>query len=327
VASNDLQPVYLLTGSDRPKIMRALRRLRSRFSEESVETMAAPPTSGSEAAAACNALGLFGGGRRLVVVEGVESWRAADVDAVAEYLDDAVPETVLTLVALETPKSGALADLVGRHGKVLSYDVPRPRSPSTWVVAEFKRLGATVDTETARALVEIVGDDVLTLAGEVEKIVTWSGGELIGVREVEAIAAPAREVEAWALTDAWGARNLSAVMEACEASLEKREPFSLSVALASHVGRVRSAQLLAEEGLAVRDIAKRLGLRSEYPARKALAHSENYSREELDAAVVRLADLDAAIKGASRLSAELELELAIVEITRPRAVRVGGESR
>jgi DNA polymerase III delta subunit len=324
MAADVLQPVYLLAGSDRPKIVRALRRLRSRFPDESVETLAAPPASGEDAVAACNALGLFADGGRLVVVEGVETWRAADVESVAAYLADSSPGAVLALWAHETPKSSALADLVAKHGRVLAYDVPRPRSPSAWVAGEFKRLGVEVEADAARTLVDIVGDDVLTLASEIEKIATWAAGTTVGTREIEAIAVPAREVEAWAVTDAWGARDLPAAIAACEASLEKREPFSIAVSLASHVGRVRAAQLLAEEGLGAREIAKRLGLRSEFPARKALAHSENYSREELDAAIVRLAELDAAIKGASRLSGELELERAIADVTRSRHPTTAG---
>jgi acetyl/propionyl-CoA carboxylase alpha subunit len=39
--------------------------------------------------------------------------------------------------------------------------------------------------------------------------------------------------------------------------------------------------------------------------------------DELDDAVVRLADLDAALKGASRVARELELERALVEVTAP----------
>ncbi len=50
--------------------------------------------------------------------------------------------------------------------------------------------------------------------------------------------------------------------------------------------------------------------------RKALGHGENYTRDELDDAVIRLAALDAALKGASRLAGELELERAIVELIR-----------
>lgn len=323
MAADELQSIYLLTGSDRPKVVRALRRLRSRFPDESVDVLTAPPTSGEEAVAACNALGLFSDGGRLVVVEGVESWRAPDVAAIEAYLTDASPGAVLALWAHEAPKSGALADLVAKRGKVLSYDVPRPRSPSAWVASEFKRLGVEVDSDAARALVEIVGEDVLMLASEIEKIATWAAGRPVGVRELEALAVPSREVEAWALTDAWGARNLAAAVTACEASLERREPFSIAMALASHVGRVRAAQVLAEEGLGAREVAKRLGMK-EYPARKVLAHSENYSREELDEALVRLAELDAALKGASRLSSELELERALADVTRPRQTATAG---
>jgi len=67
--------------------------------------------------------------------------------------------------------------------------------------------------------------------------------------------------------------------------------------------------------LGTKEIASRLK-KHEFRVRKALAHAERHSREELDAAVVRLAELDAALKGASRLSAELELERALIDVTR-----------
>ena len=102
---------------------------------------------------------------------------------------------------------------------------------------------------------------------------------------------------------------------ACELAFENNdEPFLLAVRLASHVGRVRTAQAMAEEGLGARDVAVRLKIK-DFPARKALQHADRYSRAELDAALVRLADLDAAIKGASRLSSELELLRALIDVT------------
>jgi DNA polymerase III delta subunit len=78
---------------------------------------------------------------------------------------------------------------------------------------------------------------------------------------------------------------------------------------------VRQARALSEEGLGVKDISKRLR-KHEFRVRKALGHADNYTRDELDDAVIRLAALDAALKGASRLTGELELERAIVEIVR-----------
>jgi DNA polymerase III delta subunit len=67
-----------------------------------------------------------------------------------------------------------------------------------------------------------------------------------------------------------------------------------------------------------REVAKKLGVH-EFRVRKALGHAEHYSPDELDEAVVRLADLDAALKGSSRRPPALELELALVEVTRQRS--------
>src|SRR5207244_11886453 len=95
--ASELKPVYLITGSDRPKVARAVRRLRERMGANAAEILNAGESSGDEAVAACNARGLFGGGARLVVVEDVEGWKAADAKAVAEYLAAPAPGTVLAL--------------------------------------------------------------------------------------------------------------------------------------------------------------------------------------------------------------------------------------
>ena len=316
--ADDLLPAYLLTGSDRPKIGRALRRLRTRFGDEAVELMSADTVSGEDVAGSLNSLGLFGAGR-LVVVQGVERWKKADVEALDGYLTDPVDGAVLALVADEPPKDDALGRLVARRGgEVLAYDIPKPKDPSVWVRSEFVRMGAQVTDDAARRLVEIAGDDIAFLEQEVEKLATWAGGEQIGPQEVEALAVPVQESPVWALSDSWGSREVGEVLAACEAELEKGvEPFLISVRLAAQVGLVRAVQALADGGLGAREIAGRLK-KHEFRVRKALGHAERYSRDELDAAIVRLAELDAALKGASRLSNELELELALLEITAAR---------
>jgi DNA polymerase III subunit delta len=318
MSSEPLLPIYLLTGSDRPKHTRALARLRARFGPESVETLAAEAATGADAVAACNALGLFAGesGGRLVVVRGVERWRKGDLEAVAAYLRAPVSGAVLALVAEEPLRGSGLIDLCKQHGQVLHFDVPKSSNLHAWVRSEFERLGGKADVDASRALVELVGDDPVALAGEVEKIVAWAGGDPIGRSDVELLVAHGREAVPWALTDAWGTRDLPGALAACERALERREPFSIAIGLASHVGRVRAAQALAEEGLRTREIAARLKMK-EFPVRKALQHAEQYAREELDSALVRLAELDAALKGASRLSPELELERALADVIRP----------
>src|SRR4029078_8543843 len=128
--TDELRPVYLLTGTDRPKIGRALRRLRTRFGDEAVEVLSAETTSGEDTAAALNSLGLFGAGR-LIVVQGVKKWKKADAEALDAYLADPVGGTVLALVVEEPPKDAALVKLVAhRGGDALVYRAPHPRGAS-----------------------------------------------------------------------------------------------------------------------------------------------------------------------------------------------------
>ena len=314
--ADELRPAYLLTGTDRPKIGRALGRLRARFGQEGVETLSAESSSGEEVVAALNALGLFGAGR-LVVVEGAERWKKADAQAIRAYLQAPAPGAVLALLTDDPPRDATLADAIAPLGEVLRYDVPKPKDPSVWVRGEFERLDAQVSEDAARRLVEVVGDDVTVLAVEADKIATWAVGEPIGPAEIDLLAVPAPgETPMWALSDAWGRRDVAAVLAACEAELTSGvEPFLIAVRLAAQATFVRSVQALSAEGLGAREIASRLK-KHEFRVRKALGHAERYSREELDAAVIRLAELDAALKGASRLSPELELERALVEVTR-----------
>ncbi len=321
--ANELEPVYLIAGADRPKIQRAVRRLRERIGEEAVEILSALAASGEDAVAACNALGLFGGGQRLVIVTDVGQWKAADVKAVAAYLAAPAPDTVLALVGDEVKKDSALAKAAAKSGSVLVYDVAKRRLPE-WVAKQFGERGVETDAEACRVLVEIVGEDPEELASEIDKIATWAGGDPVGVAEVEALAAGCAEVPGYELTDAWGRRDLRAALAAFQTLVERSgDPVSRSVPglaglLVGHVARVRACQAYADEGLTAREAASRIK-RHPFYVEKLFAQARNYSVDELRDATVRLAALDHALKGGSRLAPDLELERALIEITRPRA--------
>ena len=313
----ELAPGYLVVGGDRPKITRALQRLRSRFADASVDVLSAREASGEDAVAACNALGLLAGGR-LVVVEEAERWKAADVKAVRSYLASPAPGAVLALTGELKPDS-PLGKAVASNGEVLVYDVSK-RSLPTWVAEQFARHGARADEEACRALIAVVGENVEELATEIDKLATWAAGEPIGARHVGVLAAGRAETAIFAVTDAWGRRDVAGALTACEALLERSdrarrdEVARISASLAAHVGRVRACQVLAADGVRPRDAAPRLKMHP-FAAEKAFAQAAAYSLDELRDAVVRLAALDHALKGGSRLACELELELALVDIT------------
>jgi len=317
--SAELKAAYLLTGSDRPKIDRALRRLRERFGDESVERLSAREASGQDAVAACNAMGLFATGGRLVLVEEVERWKATDAKAIADYLAAPAPETVLALVSEEMRKDSALAKACARAGDVLVYEVSKRDLPK-WAAEQFARHGVAASSEACRALVELAGDSIQELANEIDKLAAYAGQDEIDMGEVELLVAARADVPPFVLTDAWGRRDIGAVLSACESILERstpraREVHGLVGRLAAHVRRVSACQELDADGVRPRDAAPQLKMHP-FAAEKAFAQSRNFSADELREATARLADLDFALKGGSRLPAELELQRALVAITR-----------
>jgi len=298
----------------------ALQRLRGRIGEDAIEHLHAAEASGEDAVAACNALGLFGGDARLVVVDRVEAWKAADVKEVESYLAAPAPNTVLALVGEGIKRDSSLAKTVAKAGQILAYDVSKKQLPE-WVAEQFARLGAAADRDACRALVEAVGDDVGDLASEIQKLATWANGEQITSATVDDLAVGRAETPIFAVTDAWGQRDVAATLRASESLLDRShrprsgELIRLVGSLVGHIGRVRKASRLADEGVRSSEIAGRLKMHP-FVAEKAVKQARNFSAEELAEATVRLAELDAGAKGGSRLPPELQLERTLVEITR-----------
>jgi DNA polymerase-3 subunit delta len=322
----ELLSAYLITGTDRPKVTRALRRLRDRVGEDATETLNASESSGEDAAASCNALGLFAVERRLVVVEQVERWKAADVKAVQEYLRKPAPTSVLALLGEEVKRDSVLAKAVAKAGEVLIYDIPTTRGRKAdlpkWVEQQFRERGIVIDHGAARALVELAGDNADELATEVDKLTTWAAGERIGEREVAELVPARADAPPFDLTDAWGRRDVAAVLAASERIVERsgdspRDVFLRIAALVTnHVTRVRECQALDAEGVPPAAAAERLK-RNRFYVQKLYEQAHNFSEEELGDAVIRLARLDLALKGGSKLPGELEFTRALVDITRP----------
>jgi DNA polymerase-3 subunit delta len=336
VAEAPDKPVYLLTGSDRPKIETALTRLRGHFVPEAIEVASALDMSGEGAVALCNAGSLFGDSR-LVVIEDVDGrrdadqrrrggWKAADVEAVSAYLANPAPDTVLALVGEDVKKTTALWKACTKAGRILEFAVAK-KGLQSWVTEQFRQRGVDAEPEASATLVQVVGDDPQALATEVDKLATWAAGEPVGEREVLALAAPSGEEPLYALTDALGTRDGASVIALSEAIFEQDDRSRRDVAarmagaMTGHVTRLATLKRFAGRGIGSKEAAAELGMHS-FRAQKLSEQAEGFSVEELHDAVVRLAELDGVLKGQSRLAADLEVQRALVDLTRrPGAAR------
>jgi DNA polymerase-3 subunit delta len=221
-------------------------------------------------------------------------------------------------------KDAPLAKACAKAGDVLDFGVPK-RNVTSWVAQRFQQRGIQADGEACAALVHLVGDDLRALAAEVDKLCTWAAGDPpaeVTEREVETLVAAATETPSFALTDAWAARDRGRTLDASERIFDRSdrprrdEAARLSATLASHAARLRTAHRLRESGVRAADALGELGTRSTFYADKLLRQADGFSAEELAAATVTLAQLDLALKGNSKLAPDLELQRALLALSR-----------
>ena len=327
-----LDPVYLIGGTDRPKVELAIRRLRARVRAEdgSVEELAArrheddgEGLDGEEATGSCNALGLFGG-TRLLVVSGAEIWgddakAGADLDALAAYLPAPAPDAVLALLtAGEVPKS-RLRSLVETAGTVLAFDLPGREGQREWLRKQASRAGAELDGGALTRLLELAGDDSQALASEVEKLGLWSRGETITAERVDDLCVLTADTPPWDLTDALGDRRpadalrvLGRLLDGPDGDVPRWLP-----SIARHLRQLAVAQRIGEQGGGPKDIARELGLRSEFVARKLARQAGRWSPGQLSAALVRIAMVERETRGEGVLRDRFALERALTEAVGP----------
>ena len=330
--ADELKPVYLLTGSDRPKVDRAVHRLRARFDSDAFEHLSALDAKGADIVAACNSMGLFGGGDRLVLVTEVDGrpnaegrygggLKAADIEQIVAYLASPAPGAVLALVGAELKADSALAKAVKKKGDVLAYDVSTKELPR-WLRDQFTARQVPVDIDACKRLIELVGDDRRELATEVDRISTWSAGQPVTEDAVDRIVLARAETGTFALTDAFGKRDLRATLAAAEARFAQadnvpRELTSLTAQLAGHVRRLREVQELEAQGVRSADAAVTMKRHAFY-VKKLYEQAANYSADELRQTLVALSRLDHGLKGGSKEPGELSFVRTLVAtVSRP----------
>jgi DNA polymerase-3 subunit delta len=162
-----LKPAYLIHGDDHGAVAErraGLRALAEReggdpASVELLEGDAATPAGVAQALAAMT-LSL---GRRVIIVEGVERWREAEVERdLLPAMGEMPPETTLGLFAREEARAKAPAavhEAVKRAGgQVVAQMTVKPWELPRWAREQAARMGLALDAAAAKALVAQVGE-------------------------------------------------------------------------------------------------------------------------------------------------------------------------
>jgi len=208
------KPAYLIHGDDHGRIAERRARLRALAELESgvqgVELLEGDDASAEAVAGALSAM-TFAIGRRFVIVEGVERWKAADVAVVQPALAGLAPETTVAFFGREegrTKVPDGLAEAVRSAGGDVSQEQSvKPWELPKWAAAQAAQLGLELHPAAARVLVRIVGERQQRILRELEKVALELGAERatpvrIDAEQLEQMISSSAERKSWTLADA-----------------------------------------------------------------------------------------------------------------------------
>ncbi len=304
-------PCTLLIGTDRRQVHLWLSDIRAGFEPDAIDQFVAAMTTAEDVIASCTMPSLLAA-QRLVVVQGVDDWTADQSAELLAYLGAPEPSCTLVMTATKLAAASKLRKAVQKAGDVRVADAPsKPAELAAWVQQAFAANGQTVSSQVARRLVDRCGSDSLDrLQSEVDLITCWAGGEAIDVAAIELLVDQRVEEKVWALTDAWATRDRGALLRFSHQLLQQKEhPVRLSLLLARHVSQVHAARLMLGSprgggGLPASAVIGRLvdSGANKWGAQKVVQQAQRISMPQADAALARVARLEADLKGGSVLA-------------------------
>jgi DNA polymerase-3 subunit delta len=207
----ELKPAYLIHGDDHGAVAERRAGLRALAGREGgsdgVEPLEGESATPEGVAVALAAMTLTVG-RRVILVDGVERWKQAEVE---QWLTPALaamgPDTTVALFAREegrTKAPAAVHTAVKRAGgQVVAQGTVKPWDLPKWTRAQASRMGIELDMAAATALVSQVGERQQRLLRELEKLaLELDGPGRVSVEEIEVRAAHSAQYRAYTLADA-----------------------------------------------------------------------------------------------------------------------------
>jgi DNA polymerase-3 subunit delta len=323
----ELKPAYLIHGDDhgavaerRAGLRGLVERDQGAASIELLEGDAATPAGVADALAAMT----LAMGWRVIIVEGAERWREADITKhLAGALAQMPPETTLAVFAREEARAkvpAALHTLVKRAGgQIVAQMTVKPWELAKWAREQAARLGLSLDAAAAKALVAQVGERQQRLLRELEKLAlegeeSEGGGEAseapaapgaprrIDARQIESRAAHSSDWRAYALADALvGGDGREATLSYLRLRQQGERLSGLSYLMAQRLRDAVAVAVQLQAGVSAAEIKR--GLRM--PARAAERFVADVARGDLArlrAALAELAELELNTRGGAPLT-------------------------
>ncbi len=300
-------PVYFLYGEEdffQRELVAALTRLwiTPENRDFNLETFDARASSVQEWIGACKTLSFFGG-EKLVIVRDLDEfkWDDVNVPPLLDYVSNPVPEACLVLTARKADHKRKVFKGLTKIKGAGECTAPRDAALIPWLRNRAKSSGYTLSAGAARLMIERVGLKPGLLAGELEKVITFSGkSKSIDEQAVMEVVGETKLEKIFDLTDALKTKNPSKALSILRNHLEHGEqPVQLLGMIAWQFRLIWEVKHHQTTGTPPSRIAQKMGI-APFQAEQALRHTGKFSERQLREGFRSLSRADRELKGSGK---------------------------
>jgi len=255
--------------------------------------------------------------RRVVVVREAGQVTAADAKRLVAYLGDPLPTTALVLVAGGGAVHASLSKAVAAAGDVVDTSVGTGKARSQWLADHLKGGPVRLDAAAQARLGAHLGEDMGRLAGLLDTLAAAYGrGSTVTAADLEPFLGEAGALASWDLTDAIDAGRTAPALEVLHRMLSAGDSHPLVILALLHKHYRQMLRLDGSGVTTAEQAAEVLGLKSSFPAKKALAQANRLGSARVARAVQLLAEADLDLRGGTGLPGELVVEVLVARLSR-----------
>jgi len=252
---------------------------------------------------------------KLVIVRDFEQMKISDADTFISYLNHPQKTTILVLGASKSASGKAFSEL-NRLAQVIECKAIPLRNISGWITDLCKQKGYTIDFPAVQFLIDHVGNTLLNLDQEIEKIINYKNdSSQISVSDIEQVTGISREANLFALQKALAKKQLAASLKIANHLLESGYDVSaVNAVLFKFFQRALIAASLRRRGLDKRAIDGQMKMQS-FQMREVYEALQHFSLEGLKSVIHLLHETDIASKTSAQ-AARPALEMLCFKICR-----------
>ena len=203
------------------------------------------------------------------------------------------------------------------NAKVLSFDVPKPKDLSRWIVVRTQKRGGKIDPRAAALLAQNIGSNLLILDQEIRKLLLYCGkGVTISVEAVQTMVPYVQTADViFDMVDALGQRNPQKAAIFLHRLLDTGEhPLGIFGMVVRQFRLLIQTRWLIDQRQTVPDIKNRLDLHP-YVVQKLYSQALRFTPGQLKAAYTLLMEADISIK-TGEIEPVTALDLLVAKLTR-----------